>query len=219
MKLQLNYKGKDYSRIEGLVIKAYGDISSFLKDELENLIVYIHKGRKEFDKNLNRQTKLWEVANAMDGQIDIIHIDYFSKESSHNEGEFIPILKHEITHLFIEKITSEKSVPKWLNEGLASFVSGQHKDIKFPIYIEKDFCEKLGTPKGWDEHSNYDAYSTSSLFVSFLAEKYTLDKITKLLSKLDRNYYYPNFESTFKDLLGKDLKGLENEFVDSINMI
>lgn len=219
MKLQLNYKGKDSNKIEELVTKAYADVSLFLKDELENLIIFIHKGRKEFDKKLNRQTKLWEVANVMNEQIDIIHIDFFEKESSHNRDEFLPILKHEITHLFVEKIAREKSVPKWLNEGTASYVSGQYKNIKFPIYIEKDFCEKLGTPKGWDDHSNYDAYNTSSLFVSFLAEKYTLDKLIKLISRLERNYYYPHFKSTFKGLFEKDLEDLEKEFVDKINLI
>lgn len=212
MKLRLNYKGKDYARVEGLIAKAYVDVSSFLKDELDNLIVCIHKGRKEFDKKLNRQTKLWEVASAMNGQIDIIHIDSFAKESSHKVEEFFPILKHEIAHIFIENMTDGKAVPKWLNEGMASYVSGQYKNIKLPTYIEEDFCEKLGTPKGWDDHSNYDAYNTSSLFVSFLAEKYTLDKINKLLSKLERNYYYPNFESTFKDVFEKNIKELEKEF-------
>lgn len=212
MKLQLNYKGKDYARIEELVAKAYADISSFLKDELDNLIVCIHKGRKEFDKKLNRQTKLWEVASAMNGQVDIIHIDYFAKESSHSRDEFLPILKHEIAHIFIENMTDGKAVPKWLNEGMASYVSGQYKNIKLPTYIEEDFCEKLGTPKGWDEHSDYYAYNIASLFVNFLAEKYTLDKITKLLSKLDKNYYYPNFEVTFKDVFEKKVKELEKEF-------
>ncbi|MDE2218041.1 MAG: hypothetical protein KGJ58_01115 [Patescibacteria group bacterium] len=219
MKLQLNYKGKDYIKIEELVGKAYADISSFFKDELGNLIICVHKGRKEFDKKLSRQTKLWEVANVMNGQIDIIHIDYFEKESSHKTQEFFPILKHEITHLFIERITSGKSIPRWLNEGLASFVSGQHKDINFPIYIERDFCEKLGTPKGWDDHSSYDAYNTSSLFVSFLVQKYTLDKLIKLISRLERNYYHSHFKAIFKDLFEKDIEDLEKEFVDKVNLI
>lgn len=219
MKLQLNYKGKDYSRIEELVVKAYADISLFFKGELENLIVCVHKRRKEFDKKLNRQTKLWEVANAMNGQIDIIHIDSFLKESSHNRDEFLPILKHEIAHLFIEKMTKDKAVPKWLNEGLVSYASEQYKNIKFTNYIEEDFCEKLGTPKGWDEHSDYSAYNTASLFVNFLVEKYTLSKINELLLKLNNNYYYPDFEIIFKNIFGRDLKGLEREFLDNINMV
>ena len=217
MELQLNYKGKDFNKTKELVIKAYNDISFRFKDKLEKMAVCVHKNRKEFDKKLNRKTKLWEVANVINGEINIIHINSFAKESFHKADEFFPILKHEIAHLFIDKKTDDKAVPKWLDEGLASYVSEKYKDIKHSIQIEEDFCEKLGTPKGWDEHSDYCAYDTASLFVTFLAEKYTLDKITELISKLDKNYYYPNFEIIFKNIFEKSLKDLEKEFVSAIN--
>lgn len=217
MELIINYKGLDYDKIKDLVISAYDNISLCFNDKLENLTVCVHKSRKEFDKKLNRKTKLWEVANVMNGEINILHSNSFAKESTHKADEFFPILKHEIAHLFIDRMTNGKSVPKWLDEGLTQYVSGKYKDIKHSIYIEEDFCEKLGTPKGWDEHSDYYAYDTASLFVAFLAEKHTLDKIMKLLSKLDRNYYYPKFEATFKNIFGETLKGLEKDFVDKIN--
>ena len=167
MELQLKYKGSDYAKIKGMVIKAYDDISLRFKDKLENLIVCVHKTRREFDKKLNRKTKLWEVANVANGEIDILHSNSFVKESTYKAEEFPSILKHEIVHMFIDKKTDGKAVPKWLDEGLASYVSEKYKDIKHPIYTEEDFCEKLGTPKGWDEHSEYCAYDTASLFVTF----------------------------------------------------
>ena len=217
MELKLNYKGKDFNKTKELVIKAYNDISFRFKDKLEKMAVCVHKNRKEFDKKLNRKTKLWEVANVINGEINIIHINSFAKESFHKADEFFPILKHEIAHLFIDKKTDDKAVPKWLDEGLASYVSEKYKDIKHSIQIEEGFCEKLGTPKGWDEHSDYCAYDTASLFVSFLAKKFTLDKIAELISKLDKNYYYPNFEIIFKNIFEKSLKDLEKEFVSAIN--
>jgi len=218
MELQLNYKGKDYNKTKELVIRAYNDISLRLKDKLENLTVCIHKDRRKFEKKLNRKTKLWEVANVMNGEINILNIDSFTKESSHKAEEFFPILKHEIAHLFIDRKTDDKAVPKWLDEGLASYVSDKYKDIKHSILIEEDFCEKLGTPKGWDEYSDYHAYDTASLFVNFLVEKYTLDRIIKLLSELGRNYYYPDFEAVFKNIFGKNTKELEKEFINRINL-
>ena len=52
-----------------------------------------------------------------------------------------------------------------------TFISGQYKNIKKQrIYIEQNFCEKLGTPKEWNEHSNYNAYQISALFIQFLIE-------------------------------------------------
>lgn len=216
MELQLKYKGSDYAKIKEMVIKAHDDVEGHFKEKLKNLVVCVHKGRKEFDKKLNRKTKLWLVANVANGEINILHSNSFAKESTHKADEFFPILKHEIAHLFIDKKTNGKAVPKWLDEGLAQYVSGKYKDIKHSIYIEQDFCEKLGTPKGWNEHSDNCAYDTASLFVAFLAEKYTLDKIMKLFSMLDINYYYPNFEKTFENIFEKSLKELEKEFVSKI---
>lgn len=217
MELILNYKGFDYDKIKDSIINAYEDISFCFKDKLENLTVSVHKNKKEFDKKLNQKTKLWHIASAHNGEIDIIHFDALEKETSHKKEDFLPTLKHEIAHLFIDKLAKDKAVPKWLNEGLASYVSDQYKNIKHSIYIEDYFCEKLGNPKGWDEHSDYSAYNTASLFVSFLAEKYALDKIMKLFSKLDRNYFYPNFEEIFKNVFGETLKNMEKEFVGKIN--
>lgn len=217
MELQLKYKGNDYAKIREIIINAYDDIERHFKEKLKNLVVCVHKGRKEFDKKLNLKTKLWLVANVANGEINILHSNFFVKESTHKPDEFFPILKHEIAHLFIDRMTNDKTVPKWLDEGLAQYVSGKYKDIKHSICIEEDFCEKLGTSKGWDEYSDYYAYDTASLFVKFLEEKYTPEKIMELLSKLDRNYYYPNFEATFKNFFGKTLKDLEREFVDKIN--
>lgn len=34
---------------------------------------------------------------------------------------------------------------------------------------------------------------------------------------MEKNYYYPNFEMTFKNVFGETLKNLEKEFVDKIN--
>lgn len=217
MELQLKYKGSDYAKIKEMVIKAHDDVGLRLKDKLKNLIVCVHKNRKELDKKLNRKTETWFVANATNGEINILHSGSFAKESTHKADEFSPILKHEIAHLFVDRMTKDKTVPKWLDEGLAQYVSGKYKDIKHSICVEENFCEKLGTAKGWGEYSDYYAYDTASLFIAFLAEKHTLEKIMELLSKLDRNYYYPNFEATFKSFFGETLKDLEKEFVSKIN--
>jgi len=217
MELRLNYKGKDFNKLRDLIVKTYNDVSSRFEDELNNLTVCVHKNRKEFDKKLNLKTKLWHIASASNEKIDIIHFNAYEKETSHKKEDFLPTLKHEIAHLFIDKKTNGKAVPKWLDEGLASCVSEQYKNIKHSIHIEENFCEKLGTPKGWNDYSDYCAYDTASLFVAFLTEKYTLDKVITLLSKLDKNYYYPNFEIIFKNNFEETLKNLEKEFVGKVN--
>ncbi len=217
MELHLNYKGKDYIKIKEMIVNSHDVVGLCFKDKLNRLTVHVHKNRKEFDKKLNRKTKLWHIASASNEKIDIIHFNAYEKETSHKKEDFLPTLKHEIAHLFIDKVTKDKATPKWLDEGLASYVSAQYKNVKHPIHIEENFCEKLGTPKGWNDYSDYCAYDIASLFVTFLAEKYTLDKVINLLSKLDKNYYYPNFEIIFKSVFGETLKDLEKKFVNSVN--
>lgn len=167
MNLELSYKGLDYDKIKKLVVIAYEEVSFCFKDKLDSLTINVHKNRNEFDKKLNQKTKLWHIASAHNEEIDIIHFDAFEKETSHKKEDFLPTLKHEIAHLFIDNLAKGKAIPRWLNEGLASVISKQHENIKHSIYIEDCFCEKLGAPKGWAEYSECSAYDTRLYLLIF----------------------------------------------------
>src|SRR3989338_8567279 len=213
MELKFIYKGKDFDYLKNDVVSAYKDIGGYFQNAPKNITVRVHKTKKDFNKQLGRNTQDWEIANASyDNEIDILHPAAFEKE------EFLPVLKHEIIHLFTDELAKESAVPKWLNEDFSSFISGQYKNIKKQrIYIEQNFCEKLGTPKEWNEHSNYNAYQISALFIQFLIENNSLDKLKQLISSLDKNYYYPNFQKIFQEIFNKDIEDAEKEFVAQIN--
>ena len=219
MEIKFIYKGEDFDYLKNDVVSAYKEISGYFQDEPKNITVRVHKTKKDFDKQLGRNTQDWEIANASyNNEIDILHPAAFEKESSHEKKEFLPVLKHEIIHLFTDELAKESAVPKWLNEDFSSFISGQYKNIKKQrIYIEQNFCEKLGTPKEWNEHSNYNAYQISALFIQFLIENNSLDKLKQLISSLDKNYYYPNFQKIFQEIFNKDIEDAEKEFVAQIN--
>ena len=219
MELKFIYKGKDFDYLKNDVVSAYKEIGGYFQNAPKNITVRVHKTKKDFNKQLRRNTQDWEIANASyDNEIDILHPAAFEKESSHRKEEFLPVLKHEIIHLFTDELAKESAVPKWLNEDFSSFISGQYKNIKKQrIYIEQNFCEKLGTPKEWNEHSNYNAYQISALFIQFLIENNSLDKLKQLISSLDKNYYYPNFQKIFQEIFNKDIEDAEKEFVAQIN--
>lgn len=221
MEIKFIYNGKDSTNLKNNVLSAYNEISGHFSDAPKDITVRIHKTKKDFDKQLGRNTQNWEIANASyDNEIDILHPAAFEKESSHEKEEFLPVLKHEIIHLFTDELAKKSAVPKWLNEGFSSFVSGQYKNIKKQKnYIEQNFCEKLGTPKEWDEYSNYNAYQISALFVQFLIENNSMDKLKQLISSLDKNYYYPNFQKIFQKIFNKDIEDAEKEFIEQINNI
>src|SRR3989344_4253573 len=169
MEIKFIYKGKDFDYLKNDVASAYKEIGGYFQNAPKNITVRVHKTKKDFNKQLGRNTQDWEIANASyDNEIDILHPAAFEKESSHEKEEFLPVLKHEMIHLFTDELAKKSAIPKWLNEGFSSFISGQYKNIKKQrIYIEQNFCEKLGTPKEWNEHSNYNAYQISALFVKY----------------------------------------------------
>ena len=218
MKININYKGNDYNEIEKLISLAYKGVEVFFDEKPENINVKIHKTRKDFEEKLNRKTFEWEVANASySGSIDILHPNSFARESTHKKEEFLFILKHEFSHIFIDLLSNGHKIPKWLDEGFSSYIAG-FNNIKDFLYIEENFCKKLGTPKGWDEYSNYYAYNISQMFVEFLIKKFSIKKVNKLISTLKKNYYYASFSKNFKKIFGKNIENTEREFVESLNI-
>ena len=149
--------------------------------------------------------------------INILSPFAFEKESSHDKKEFIQVLTHEIAHLFTFELSTGNAIPKWLNEGLASYFAGQYKNKKEVIYIEENFCKKLGSPKGWNDNVNYGAYAIASRFVVFLINKYSFDKIRKLILSLDKNYSFTSFKDTFSKIYGRSLNEIEMLFIKDIN--
>jgi len=219
MVIKLFYKGQDFNKLKKDIIDAYNDVDRYFNDDLK-IIIRIHKTRKDFNKQLKRDTMKWEVGNAShSNEIDILHPKAIEKESNHSKDEFLPILKHELAHLFIDKLSKSKTLPKWLDEGFAAYVSGQYKIIikRQNNYIEENFCKKLGTPVGWDKNSNYFAYQTACFFVYFLVKRYSISKIKKLILSLNKNYYYPDFKKIFLKIFREDIEKIEKKFIKEIN--
>lgn len=216
--IKITYHGENLEEIKKEVVKAFDFAYEFFKLEISDVIVRVYETRTEFDKQIGIKTADWLVANASEnGEIDILSPLAIEKESSHDKSEFLQILKHEFTHLFVDGLTNGKSVPKWLNEGLAAYVAKQHQNDNGFIYFEENFCKKLSTPSGWDNNTNYGAYTVAALFVNFLINKYTFVKIKELLISLEKNYYYPNFKNIFLSVYGKELNDVEQLFISEIN--
>ena len=53
--------------------------------------------------------------------------------------------------------------------------------------------------------------------LNFLIENNSIDKLKQLISSLDKNYYYPNFQKIFQKIFNKDIEDAEKEFIEQIN--
>jgi len=211
--------GKKIENTKIILEKMISDIEGRLEISTDFLIkVRLHDLRKSFDKQLNRKTFDWEVGNtSAQNEIDIIHEDSFEKCSSHPKDDFSRILKHEISHIYINKIAERKMIPMWLNEGLSMYLADQIVQYRDKgLYIENDYLSKISTEYGWSKYSNYSAYAYSCLFVDFLTKKYSLNKIIELLKKLNLNYSRNTFDKLFVSIFGKSLEDIEKNFIETL---
>ncbi len=216
--IKVIYNGQDFKKIELEVLKAFDFVYKTFLIKTTNITVRVYNNRLDFNKFLNRETESWLVANASDNnEIDILSPIAMQNESSHSKNEFLPILKHEFTHLFIDNLAKRRAIPMWLNEGFAAYIAKQHQKNVEPVYLEDNFCQNLDTPRAWNENVNFGAYTVAALFVNFLIRKYSLIKIKQLISSLDKHYYYNNFEVIFLKVYKKSLNEVEKEFIIEIN--
>lgn len=214
--IKVIYTGKDFKNLEKEVLKAFKFVSKYFLTEIPNITVRIYGTRSGFDKYMRTKTASWLVANASDNnEIAILSPKAMEKESSHRKNEFLPILKHEFTHILIDKIAVKKTVPKWLEEGLAQYIAKQYKNTSYPKEVEDNFCKKLGTTNGWQKRIDSYAYQISALFVCFLIKEYSFKKIKELLFLLEKEYKYPRFKKIFFKVYATDLSEVEKIFIKS----
>ena len=216
---KVNIIGKNIESTRVILGEIIFDLEKKLGISMDTTItVRLHNGRESYDKQLGRETLDWEVGNtSTNNEIDIIHEDFFEKCTSHSIEEFPKILKHEISHIYINKITKGKMAPMWLNEGLAMYLADQmpkYRDNGF--YIEEKFLPKISTEYGWNKYSNYSAYNYSCLFTEFLINKYSLEKLLELLRDLRSTFSLNTFSELFEKIFCEKLENIENDFIRSL---
>lgn len=219
--LKIIYKGEDVERVKKDVQKAFDFVAKIFPVKIPDTIVRVHSIRADYDKKLKRKSPDWEIADAsIKNEINILSPSAFEKESPHSKKEFLPVLKHEFTHKFIIKLSGGlgwRSIPRWLDEGLAQCVSGQDKMSFLEVKeVKNGFCRDLSTGTGWFKRINL-SYTLSALFVRFLIKKYSAQKIKELISSLEKVYNYSRFEKIFYNIYGKSLSEMERLFIEDLN--
>lgn len=199
------------------VEKAYLEIRDIFGFDIEYTIVF-HETREAYEKAAGKsKTPAWMIATASNVKktVNIVNPLLWEKEGAHKIDELFELLKHEITHLFTSQFAKNKRLPLWLTEGLAYYLSGQYKR-KNNIAIEQSFCSKLDTPYGWGQFVNFGAYDLASRFVTYLCEVHSFEKVKELIKEAPVNYEYRKFDRAFKNVFGKSINEIENDFIESL---
>lgn len=192
----------------------YKEVRGFYKFDIPDFQISFLTSRLSYDKALGRDTQTWEVANAYNNKITCLSPSVWIKESSHKPEEFSGVIKHEIAHLFNDRLSKQHPMPRWLDEGVADFIAKhEHNHNDKWLYLEDNFCQKLDTPQNWDQRTRYGAYTIANVFVRFLIKKFTFTKIKKIIQHTPAVYTYKQFDSVIEKNLGAKLARLEKKFI------
>jgi len=155
-----------------------------------------------------RETEKWFVGAMKNNSIYIFHPDVFAQVSSHPEEKFWETLKHEYCHAYYTQIT-KMHYPFWLNEGLASHLSGKK------IFLSDGYRDKLLNVFDYFDKMDKDGYMIGQYWVEYLLQNFGKDKLVELIKNIKLGADNAKFSELFFNIY--DFKFDKNTFEKYIN--
>lgn len=146
----------------------------------------------------DQKTEDWVVGWVNKGDFYVLDRNNYEKESCHkySKKEYFCLIKHELAHLFSHILSRNTHNPKWLWEGVATYVSGQN-ELKKPVTKFHDFL-KFYTQSG------KGIYRESGFAVELLVKKFGKQKLLRLIKSLPKANTKIKFNKLFKKIYGKN---------------
>ena len=190
--------------------KAIKELNQFFtinwKKDLPNL--FLLPDRKTIDLLCQRKTEDWLVGWSRNRSIYLLAPQNYDKESRHlySREAYFRLIKHELVHAFVGRITAAGKCPVWLNEGLALFLAGQNEQNPRP----RRFAGFLKYYRSIDKQ----VYKQSGHAVELLIKRYGKTKLISFLKALRYTKNKNEVDSAFKKVYGRSLSyALFNELL------
>lgn len=153
--------------------------------------------RKTIDALQRGKTESWVVGwTRAASDVYVLARQKMNKESSHSYSKdyYTSLIKHELVHIYTQRMLQSQKIPipRWLNEGLAVYLSGQIYNRKCPDKFK--YFLKPENPS--------QLYGESGFAVKFLIERYGKRKLLKLLKSFQKITSERNFRENFEDVYG-----------------
>lgn len=151
------------------------------------------KDRRTIDSLYEKKTEHWIIGFNDKRYVFALDNASMEKESSHRKRspeEYASLITHEMCHAFFNKLSEGVTKPKWLNEGVSIYISGQIK-LK-----PKHFTEFLE----FFDQGGRGVYGEAGYAVKLLVEKYGKDKLLKLIKELKSVKTKKSFDAKFKKI-------------------
>ncbi len=154
------------------------EFNTFFNFKIIDSLLYFLDSRQDLDLIMGRKTESWLVAVTRNNCIYILDKKKFSSELTHKTEDFWQTLRHEYSHIYYTQIT-KSHYPAWLNEGLASHLSGKK------LLTKNNEQEKLLNVFNYFNKSDSDVYVVGQYWVEFLIKKHGKKKMIMLIKSLD----------------------------------
>jgi len=171
--------------------------------------ILITKSRREYEKYTRRAVPEWSQAVAFTGQ-GLIVLRLATAEDIKSSPQ---VLLHELTHIFIAARYPEQRIPRWLNEGLAQYLSGQRLSVQQKVFLANAVSAKkiialsaIDSVLGYSAPRAHLAYAQSLAAVDFIVRAYGRAKLRLLLDNMAR---YHSVNDAFKQTVGFDFIDFE----------
>ena len=150
--------------------------------------------RKHIDQIWGRKTEPWCVGWTGNGAIYILSPEKYLTESNHTKkSDYWKTLIHEHAHLYVRAL-GEGNVPRWMNEGLASWLAGQKR--------RKATFEEAATVVGlWPQFSR-SVYLVGYYWVDRLIKEYGRKKLVTIIREMGKQKGARAFPQVFKRVYG-----------------
>lgn len=132
-------------------------------------------------------------------------------------------LEHELCHLLLHDRIPEGSLPRWLNEGIAQWVSGGFSEVRLPrrgSVLDRAVLsgrtipvESLSGAFRGDGRSLHLAYEQSLSLVQFLIDRYGVDSFLSLLESLSEGV---SWEQAFSEHWSLTVGSLEQAWKEDL---
>ncbi len=153
-----------------------------------------------------KKPEFFVVGSALNnGRVIILDKKDFEKKE-HKAEEFERVILHELAHMFIRRILWPKQTFPWIEEGICEYLSFGDYPLKVKKFVNFKNLEKK---EDWNKHY---AYQQSREFFKFLIKKFGNKKIADFIKKIKEK----SEEESFKEVFGKELNELEEEFKSSL---
>jgi len=171
------------------------ELTDFFGFKAKRPLLFLLDSRENLDIIWGKKTETWFVGAFKNNSVYILNPEVYEKVSSHKKEEFWQTLKHEYCHAYYTQI-AKSNYPIWLNEGLASFISGKK------LILSNSRRTELLNVFDYFNRADKNVYAIGQFWVEYFIKKSGRKKFIKLITGFPSEFNREKFAKQFYRIYG-----------------